>query len=92
MFISACRPDEFTCTSDGRCIPVARQCNGVADCADGSDELGCGKLFVKKVAALKGSEADKKLVIFFLSYFSQKKRVDISCKCYLKYQTQFSEQ
>ena len=32
-----CRSDQYRC-GDGRCIPAAYKCDGVADCADRSDE------------------------------------------------------
>uniref|UniRef100_A0A4W5PE74 Low density lipoprotein receptor-related protein 8, apolipoprotein e receptor n=1 Tax=Hucho hucho TaxID=62062 RepID=A0A4W5PE74_9TELE len=35
-----CRPDEFQC-GDGSCIYGTKQCNGVHDCPDFSDEAGC---------------------------------------------------
>ena len=38
---SACANNQFTCLSDGACIPDDWQCDGVDDCDDGSDELEC---------------------------------------------------
>lgn len=35
-----CRPDQFRC-EDGNCIHGSRQCNGVRDCLDGTDEANC---------------------------------------------------
>lgn len=35
-----CRPDQFRC-EDGNCIHGSRQCNGVRDCLDGTDEASC---------------------------------------------------
>lgn len=35
-----CRPDQFRC-EDGNCIHGSRQCNGVRDCLDGTDEVNC---------------------------------------------------
>lgn len=36
-----CRDDEFKCRNDGACISNVKVCNGVEDCPDGTDELGC---------------------------------------------------
>jgi len=36
-----CAGDEFSC-SDGECVPFSFQCDGEADCNDGSDESLCG--------------------------------------------------
>ena len=33
-----CTDTEFKCATGGRCIPERWQCDGEADCADGSDE------------------------------------------------------
>ena len=35
-----CAPEQFTC-HDGQCIPAQAQCNGVEQCPDASDEIGC---------------------------------------------------
>lgn len=42
---TSCGPSEFHC-GDGQCIPHAFRCDHSEDCADGSDELDCGRLFV----------------------------------------------
>jgi len=33
-----CAVDEFRCASGTECVDPYAQCNGVADCSDGSDE------------------------------------------------------
>ncbi|NXP41212.1 VLDLR protein, partial [Leiothrix lutea] len=38
-----CRPDQFRC-EDGNCIHGSRQCNGVRDCLDGTDEANCNNV------------------------------------------------
>jgi hypothetical protein len=38
---SACAPGQFTCRSNGQCIPAGKVCDRVNDCADGSDEAAC---------------------------------------------------
>ncbi|CAF5202804.1 unnamed protein product, partial [Rotaria magnacalcarata] len=34
-----CTTNQFTCESDGRCIPLSWKCDKVEDCSDGTDEL-----------------------------------------------------
>lgn len=36
---AACAPDEFVCSSTGRCIPYEETCDGVAECPYGEDEF-----------------------------------------------------
>ncbi|MDC0145617.1 hypothetical protein OAI93_03390, partial [bacterium] len=37
-----CADDEFACASGDECEPANWECDGWADCADGSDEADCG--------------------------------------------------
>lgn len=37
-----CADNEYRC-DNGACIPDTNHCNGNKDCADGSDEVGCGE-------------------------------------------------
>ena len=39
--VSECLSNQFTCSSDQKCVPFRKICNGHKDCADGSDELMC---------------------------------------------------
>ena len=36
----SCSADEFQC-SNFQCIPLDWECDGMADCTDGKDEIGC---------------------------------------------------
>ncbi|XP_071884008.1 uncharacterized protein [Anas platyrhynchos] len=38
-----CRPDQFRC-EDGNCVHVSRQCSGVRDCLEGTDEANCNNV------------------------------------------------
>ena len=41
----ACPYGQIKCKS-GKCVLSSAKCNGKRDCDDGSDEIGCGKIFV----------------------------------------------
>ncbi|KAL6957329.1 Basement membrane-specific heparan sulfate proteoglycan core protein [Sarracenia purpurea var. burkii] len=44
---SSCRHDEFQCTGNvTQCVPKAFHCDGQNDCFDGTDEVGCSKVFI----------------------------------------------
>ena len=40
-----CKRNEFTC-NNGKCISETQKCNQKDDCGDGSDEQGCGNLWM----------------------------------------------
>ncbi|XP_033629026.1 low-density lipoprotein receptor-related protein 2-like [Asterias rubens] len=39
--IPACTTAQFACIAEQKCIPWYRQCNGINDCSDNSDEQNC---------------------------------------------------
>lgn len=46
---ASCASNQFKCRS-GECILGNSQCDGVNDCSDNSDELGCSKSLFRKDA------------------------------------------
>ncbi|KAL8579462.1 hypothetical protein ACOMHN_026827 [Nucella lapillus] len=40
---TSCMPDQFKCTTNGRCLPSDYRCDHEYDCEDKSDEVGCDK-------------------------------------------------
>jgi hypothetical protein len=36
-----CNDEDFKCNNNKQCINSAKRCNGVPDCHDNSDEVGC---------------------------------------------------
>ena len=55
-----CSPAEFQC-GDGRCIDASYKCDGIVDCDDRSDELGCGESTFHVVTVEFTVENDSKL-------------------------------
>ena len=49
----ACSADEFECTQSETCTRLRWKCDGVEDCLDGEDEVGC-KLMIKDYPASTG--------------------------------------
>lgn len=39
----SCSENQFSC-DNGRCLDIRARCDGLAQCADISDEIGCGML------------------------------------------------
>lgn len=39
---SECEANEFSCSVNGPCVPLAFLCNGVGDCPNSDDESRCG--------------------------------------------------
>uniref|UniRef100_A0AC34G4W4 Uncharacterized protein n=1 Tax=Panagrolaimus sp. ES5 TaxID=591445 RepID=A0AC34G4W4_9BILA len=43
-----CQPTEFRCRDGRQCVPQFFQCDGEQDCQDGSDEVGCSRIFSRQ--------------------------------------------
>ena len=39
----SCEVNEWQCLSGNECVKAEYHCDGVADCKDKSDEVGCGR-------------------------------------------------
>ena len=49
LFTDDCKPQEFKCAADKKCILAYKLCDGQAQCKDNLDEsleAGCGKWFL----------------------------------------------
>lgn len=42
-FSDPCKPQEFRCRSNNKCIPIKKKCDGSNDCLLNEDEMDCGK-------------------------------------------------
>ena len=46
LTLTGCGEEEFTCR-EGFCVDMEQRCDGVVDCRDKSDEVGCSKVVVE---------------------------------------------
>ena len=46
LTLTGCSDDEFTC-KEGFCVDMEQRCDGIVNCRDKSDEVGCSKLVVE---------------------------------------------
>lgn len=57
----------FMC-DDGSCVSLAKVCNGVFDCKDGSDEMKCGKS-INKIGLITKRNLSRKMINVFCRQF-----------------------
>lgn len=58
QFYRPCHDEDFIC-DNGECIRKEYMCNNVTDCTDKTDEIDCGKLFIKFIC----------FIYIFFNYF-----------------------
>ena len=46
LTLTGCSEEEFTCR-EGFCVAMEQRCDGVVDCRDKSDEVGCSKVVIE---------------------------------------------
>lgn len=78
---ASCLPNEFRCRSDGNCMSMDKYCNGVKNCADGSDEDMCS--FKTNATAIPNNDCKTKPGLFFCddTCFPLMKLCDNSLDC-----------
>lgn len=69
-----CPSEQFTCNSNGECIPMSWVCDGNPDCSNESDEQACSKCYngnflLQKFWFLKFIIIWKKLFLLFFKFF-----------------------
>lgn len=62
---ASCGQNEFRCRSDGNCMPMSKYCDGVLNCADGSDEQNCKGLRNITIPDIPNNDCHKKPGLFF---------------------------
>lgn len=69
--INECKEDEFRC-NDGHCLNDKLKCNGVPECKDGGDELGCsGWFYLYPIVAILLQYIDVVIVAIFTPIYKR---------------------